>query len=159
MTDSNGAFNITDIPGLNATIEEGMGGPGAGDMGGLFYSLSAVKYNDSGNTMGMYIGTSMPSIPESMLRSPTGLLNPAIHLKPAVTFWVQIVGYDYKSGPDNQSLCNESGCPDEAFNFTNIAYSYSLKDKNLGYPIAEDYNSMGYYNYISALYHANSVYA
>ncbi len=142
QTNSNGVFNITGVPGLNQSEMDGPGGPGSGDMDGLFYRLSATKYNDSQNRYAMYVGPSLPELPESELRSEWGLNDPIIYLKPAVTFHVQVEGYDYKSGPANESLCNESGCPDEAFNWTNIGYGYGLKDKKLGYSVSNDHSNM-----------------
>jgi len=143
-TDSNGVFNITDVPGLNASIEGGPGGPGSGDEDDLFYRLSVTKYNDSDNHYGMYVGPSLPELPESELRSSFGLNNPEIRLKPAVTFHVVVEGYDYRSGPTNASCWDNDSCGpnwEPEFNWTNIGYSYGLKDKKLGYPVSNSWAS------------------
>lgn len=149
-SNASGHFNITGVPGLNASISnETPMGP-SGSMEDLFYQLSVTKYNDSNNQYGMYVGPSMPDLPETEIRSERGLANPLIYLKDAVTFHVQVEGYDYKAGPVNQELCDENGCPNEAFNWTNVSFSYGLKDALLGYPIAEDYSSWDTEAYVSA---------
>ena len=147
LTDPNGFFNITDIPGMNVSL----GGPSPGnnsDM--LFYQLSVTKYNTSLQRYAMYIGPSLPDLPEMNLRSDMGLGNPEVNLKPAVTFHVLVEGYDYKAGPLNDSLCNESGCPYDDFNWTNLIFSYSLKDKKLGFPVSYSFSSTSSEAYISA---------
>jgi len=141
-TDANGIFNIANIPGLNVSIDEDAGFE-MGEGGGLFYRLSATKYNDTPtNHYAMYVGPSLPELPEIELRSDWGLKNASIYLKPAVTFYIMVEGRDYKSGPENDSLCNEThGCSDEAFNWTNIGFSYGLKDKKMGFPVSSDHSS------------------
>ncbi|MFH1506494.1 MAG: PGF-pre-PGF domain-containing protein [archaeon] len=148
-TDSDGIFYITSVPGLNESLEGGgMGGPGG--MGGLFYRLTAVKYNDSDNHYGMYVGPSLPELPESELRTEWGLADPDIYLKEAVTFRIQVEGYDYESGPTNDSLCNQSGCQDSAFNWTYLGYNYGLKDKRLGFPVSSEHSTQSTERYIVA---------
>ncbi|MFH1211376.1 MAG: carboxypeptidase-like regulatory domain-containing protein, partial [Candidatus Woesearchaeota archaeon] len=118
-TDENGTFNISGFPGLNVSFD----GFGPKPDVNIFYRLSATKYNDTGiNHFAMYVGPSLPEISEPELMADWGLADPEIYLKPAVQFRVRVEGYDYQSGPVNQSLCNESGCPDEAFNWTNIGF-------------------------------------
>ncbi|MCK4428864.1 MAG: carboxypeptidase regulatory-like domain-containing protein, partial [Candidatus Aenigmarchaeota archaeon] len=147
----NGTFNITGVPGLNASMGEEQGGP---DEDGLFYRLTATKYNDTPvNHYAMYVGPSLPELPESELRSDFGLNNPDIYLNPAVTFHIQVGGYNYKSGPNNvNETCPGPQCPDwePEFNWTNIGFSYGLKDKKLGFPVSSEFSSNTIEKWISA---------
>ncbi|UCD04059.1 MAG: PGF-pre-PGF domain-containing protein [Candidatus Woesearchaeota archaeon] len=134
LSDSNGKFNITGIPGLNASQ-----GPPGSDM--LFYMLSVVKYNDSNQQYAMAVGPSLPDLPEMELLASWGLANPEVYLKPAVTFYVRSQGRDYESGPNDTSQCDENGCNDTAFNFTFLGYNYGLKDRKLGFPVSYDHGA------------------
>ena len=154
-TDANGVFNITGVPGLNVSLEEGGKGQGGpGNEEGLFYRLTATKYNDTPtNHYAMYVGPSLPELPESDLRTESGLNNPEIYLKPAVTFHIHVGGYDYKSGPNNvNETCPGPQCSDwePEFNWTNIGFSYGLKDKKLGFPVSSEFSSNAIERWVSA---------
>ncbi|RLJ01149.1 MAG: hypothetical protein DRP06_00170 [Candidatus Aenigmatarchaeota archaeon] len=150
----NGIFNITNVPGLNASLDEGPGGPGGpGGEGSIFYRLTATKYNDSENHYAMYVGPSLPDLPESELRSDSGLNNPEIYLKPAITFHIHVGGHDYRSEPNNTNeTCPGPQCPgwEPEFNWTNIGFSYGLKDKKMGFPVSSEFSSNTIERYFSA---------
>jgi len=149
-TDANGVFNITDIAGLDVSIDEDDGFK-MGEEGGLLYRLSATKYNDTPtNHYAMYVGPSLPELPEIELRSDWGLKNASIYLKPAVTFYITVEGRDYKSGPSDEGSCTDGSCPDTAFSWTNIGFSYGLKDSTLGYPVSSDFSSSATERYFAA---------
>ncbi len=125
-TNSSGFFVIDSIPGMGSANENG-----------LFYQLTAVLYNDSNRHYAMKVGANLPQVPEFELMNPNGLLNPSIYLRDALSIHLSVIGRDYRSQP-NESLCNSTThyCPDNAFNFTNIDFSYALKDSGLGYPVS-----------------------
>jgi len=149
-TTNDGTFNIIDIPGLNVTLDEDAGFE-KGEDEGLFYRLSAAHYNDSENHYAMYVGPSLPELPEIELRSDWGLKNASIYLKPAVSFYITVEGRDYKSGPANDTFCNKThGCLDIAFNWTNIGFNYGLKDKKMGFPVSSDHSSSVTERYFAA---------
>ncbi|PIN70271.1 hypothetical protein COV93_02230, partial [Candidatus Woesearchaeota archaeon CG11_big_fil_rev_8_21_14_0_20_43_8] len=141
LTNATGHFNITGIPTLSSTKQEP-----------FFYKLSAVQYNDTGTNMyGMYIGPTLPDIPDMMLLEM--LDDPQIYLKPAMTFHIRVEGYDYSSDPTNvNETCPGPTCPGwvPEFNWTEISFGYGLGDQKLGYKVAEEMSSTSTIYYVAA---------
>lgn len=136
-TNSSGGFLMASVPMLNHSIN-------TSSLDALLYRVNAAKYNDSEEHYAMNIGPSLPEIPEFAIRSPLGLNNISVYLKPAVTFHIRTLGKDYRSGPNNTNVtCPGPTCENPnwtpEFNQTYVAFDYNLKDKKLGYPLSNSF--------------------
>ena len=135
LTDANGNFNITGLPVIKSPSsclnQSGPMGPGAGDEGGLFYTLSAQKNSEANPSCAIGISTSLPSVPITELVR--FLQNAEIYLKPAITFRVNVTGERYIWNETTHSV-------DVVYGLKN--FSLMVKDQKLGFPVKE-YNTMG----------------
>jgi len=125
-TNETGHFNVTGIPTTEENVsglqQQGMGGPGPGGGGDLFYGLSAAEYEPTG-TYAINISTSLPSIP--ITEFVTMLNNPEIYLKPAISFRVNTTGPNYNWQTK------------EIDNYSAKMFQIMVKDLRLGYSVKE----------------------